>query len=254
MARPDAVKLARRLFGRETSSGFDVFSNAGLTYADVLGKEGIAEYRRLATEHWARVPAIGPGQEDPERYGRRFRLSSIMMALARMDGDVDAQAEVLKKDLSQAYDFLKIAEVYRDAGRSDIALEWAEKGLAAFPGRTDPRLREFVAEEYHRRERHPEAMALVWAAFSERPSLEEYRDLKRHADRAAAWDSWRARAWQLLRGGVQSRGQGAGRMPWEARGDRSTLIEILLWEGRSVRAAHARKRNFMRLLDRAKWG
>jgi uncharacterized Zn finger protein len=333
--RPDAVQLARHLFERETSSGYDVFSNASVTYADILGEEGIAEYRRLATERWANVPAIGPGEEDPERYGRRFRLSSIMLGLARMDGDVEAQVEVLKRDVSRAYDFLKIAEVYRDAARSDLALEWAEKGLAAFPDRTDPRLREFVAEEYHRRERHAEAAAVMWAAFSERPGLEEYRNLKRHADRAGAWDPWRERAWQLLRERAQSRRQVARPMPWTASADHSILVEILLWEGdveaawneartggcsealwmilaerreaehpgdavpiyqrhvdltlrhahkdayvdavkllkrvrqamgragtgqafgdylRSIRAAHARKRNFMRLLDRANWG
>jgi uncharacterized Zn finger protein len=334
-ARPDAVSLARRLFERETSSDYDVFSNAAVTHADVLGKEGVAEYRRLAAERWANVPALGPGEEDPEPYGRRFRLSSIMMGLARMDGDVGAQVEVLKRDLSQAYDFLKIAEVYRDAGRSDLALEWAEKGLAAFTERTDPRLREFVAEEYHRRERHAEAVVLVWAAFSERPGLEEYRGLKRHADRAGAWEAWRKRAWELLRENVRSRSQVEGRTPWTMPADHSILVEVLLWEGdveaawneartggcsevlwmalaerregehpadavpiyqrhvdltlrnahkdayvdavkllkrvrramgragsseafgaylSSIRSAHARKRNFMRLLDRALWG
>ena len=36
----------------------------------------------------------------------------------------------------------------------------AERGLRSFPERADSRLREFLAQEYHRRERHDEAMAL----------------------------------------------------------------------------------------------
>lgn len=64
-ARPDAVALARRLFARETASEYDVFSDAAQTHAEVLGKEGLAEYRRLAQGAWAKVPAIGPGEKDP---------------------------------------------------------------------------------------------------------------------------------------------------------------------------------------------
>ena len=183
-ARPDPVELAQRLFERETGTGFDVFHGAVATYADVLGKEGVAEYRRLAEERWQRVGALGPGQDDPEKYGSRFRFSAIMMA--RIDGDLDAQVEVLQRDLSHAYSFLKIAELYREAGKSDLALEWAEKGLEAFPARTDSRLRELVADEYHRRKRHDDAMALAWAGFSERQDLEQYKNLKRHADRASS--------------------------------------------------------------------
>jgi hypothetical protein len=99
-ARPDPVKLAGRLFERETSSGYDVFRGAVVRYADILGKDGVAEYRRLAHERWSKVPTAGPGQKEPEHYTARSRISSIMMALARMDGDVEAQVEVLKKDLS----------------------------------------------------------------------------------------------------------------------------------------------------------
>jgi uncharacterized Zn finger protein len=230
-ARLDVAELARRLFEREISSGYDFFHGAVVTYADVLGKEGISEYRRLAAEQWAGVPAIGAGEDDPDRYGRRFRLASIMMSLARMNGDTDAQVDVLKKDLSRAYEFLKIAEVYRDAGKGDLALEWAEKGLAAFPDRTDSRLREFVAEEYHRRGRHAEAMAVMWAAFSEQPGLDEYRNLKRHADRDGEWDSWRGRAWDALREKVRTRKQAAGRTLAAMPDDHSILVEVLLWEG-----------------------
>jgi hypothetical protein len=78
-------------------------------------------------------------------------------SLARASGDVEKVAAVMSRDLSHAYSYLKIAEVYREARQHDQALLWAEKGLNAFP-ETDGRLREFAAEEDHRRRRHEDAM------------------------------------------------------------------------------------------------
>jgi uncharacterized Zn finger protein len=230
-ARPDPVALARRLFEREIGTGYDVFHGAVATYSDVLGKKGVAEYRKLAEERWRKVKVLGPGQDDPEKYGSRFRISAIMMLLAQLDGDLDAQVEVLKRDLSHPYSFLKIAEMYREAGKADLALEWAEKGLQAFPARTDSRLREFVADEYHRRKRHDDAMTLAWAEFSQRPDLEQYKNLKRHADRAKAWATWREKALAAIRQDVAKRKREAGKSPWGYRADHSTLVEIFLWEG-----------------------
>src|SRR5690606_33231883 len=112
---------------------------------------------------------------------QRFRLTNIMEALARTTGDLDAVVAIKAKNLSHAYAFLQIAELYGDARRHDDALAWAERGLKAFPKNTDSRLLEFLATEYHRRGRHDEAIALGWRQFDERPSLETYRVLKSHA-------------------------------------------------------------------------
>ena len=35
------------------------------TYADALGKKGLAVYRTLAEVEWTKVPEIGPGRDDP---------------------------------------------------------------------------------------------------------------------------------------------------------------------------------------------
>ena len=51
-----------------------------------------------------------------------------MLTIAREKGDVDAVAEILSLDLSHAYDYLKVAHAYQDAGQADRALAWAEKG------------------------------------------------------------------------------------------------------------------------------
>ena len=182
-AKPDPRTLAKRLFEWELRTEWDTFFDAAAKYARVLGKEGLAVYRKLAEAEWARVPAPEPGRDDPEKYGKRFRITHIMETLARQSGDVEAVVAVKQRDLSSAYAYLQIADTYKQAGKHDAALEWAERGLHAFPERTDPRLREFLADEYHRRKRHEEAMALMWAEFTGSPSIEQLQNLKRHADR-----------------------------------------------------------------------
>ena len=53
-------------------SSHDAFHRAAVVYADVLGEAGLARYRALAETEWAKAPALGPGDEDPDRYGGRF--------------------------------------------------------------------------------------------------------------------------------------------------------------------------------------
>ena len=127
MARPDPVALAERLFELEMESEFGAFHQAVAVYADVLGEAGRAAYRRLAETAWAKVPALGPGDQDPNRYGGRYRITSIMEAVARADGDLEALVAVKSRDLSLPHAFLEIAELYQEAGNADRALEWAER-------------------------------------------------------------------------------------------------------------------------------
>jgi uncharacterized Zn finger protein len=272
-AKTDGVKLARRLFKWELESQWEVFYGAAETYRKVFGKEGLAEYRQLAEAEWAKVPALAPPEnKEPKRagsfpvihklsnadlesaaqYGRRFRITSIVEALVRTTGDVEALVAVKSRDLSSAYSFLKIAEIYHEAGQHDHALEWAERGAHAFPDKTDSRLREFLAEEYHRRHRHAEAMEQVWYLYTDAPNLGTYRQLKEHAVRAAGksarkqteeWSEWRERALRQMRAilderrkGIKNRGNVSA---WCGAGDNSTLVEIYLWEGETDEALKA---------------
>jgi len=100
----------------------------------------------------------------------------------------------MSRDLSHAFNYLRIAEEYQKVGCADNALDWAEHGLKAFPYRTDRRLRHFVTEHYSRQKRHDEAIRLVWQEFVERRGLDGYRTLEKYAKRAGAWSQWRERA------------------------------------------------------------
>ena len=231
-AAPDPGALAKRLFEWELRTDFDTFFGAAKTYAGVLGEEGLAAYRRLAQAEWAKVPALKSGSRGDDRYGRRFRITHIMETLARQSGDFDELVGVVSRDLSEPHDFLRLAEACKEAGRDDQALEWAEKGLKAFPDRTDPRLREFLAKEYQRLGRRGEAAALAWANFADHPHLDAYKDLKRHAGGAGEWPTWRDKAHAFLRerATAAKREAAKGRWNWAAGTDHSTLVEVLLWE------------------------
>ncbi len=232
-AKLNPITLAERLFTWELRTDWDVFYGAAATYKDVLGREGVARYRQLAEAEWARVPALTAGSKDADRYGKRFRITHIMETLAQAAGDVDALIAVKSRDLSQAYAYLQIAETCRAAGRSDEALEWAERGVKAFPERTDSRLREFLADEYHRRQRHDDAMNLIWAAYTDAPQLEQYQKLKKHADRNKLWSKWRDKALAFLRAHIARRREEASKHAapwWSARIDNSDLVSISLWE------------------------
>ena len=60
-------------------------------------------------------------------------------------------------------------------------------------------------------------MKLVWAEFSERPYLETYKTLERHAKKADAWPEWRERGLTEIRQRL-------------AKTKRSELVEIYLYE------------------------
>ena len=139
----------------------------------------------------------------------------------------------MSRDLSLPYDFLQIAEVCQEAGRLEEAVQWAERGMAAFPARTDWRLREFLANEYHRLGRHDEAVNLIWEEFAEQPRLDTYQKLTRACGPRAPGPEWREKALAHARKVVAQtkRGVGKASAPWYGPGpDNSLLVEILLWE------------------------
>ncbi len=230
-AKPDPEALAKRLFEWELGGDHDTFFDAVNTYADVLGNEGLAEYRRLAEKEWADVPALGPNPENgPRYYGKRERLADIMQTLAYRSGDVEGLVAIKSKDLSTALSYLEIARIYKQAGEDDKALEWAEEGAWVFPGGGHPDLRRFLADEYHDRGRHEEAMDLIWTGFAEEPRLHGYKELKAHADRDGPWERWHRKALYFVREEIAKEKKESEGSYLSRPVDSSRLVEILLWE------------------------
>ncbi len=244
-AHPDPVKLARHLFRWEIDGDWDTFFDAAKTYGDVLGETGIAEYRRLAERQWKGVAQLGPGEEREGYEHSRFRLTAIMEALATARGDVEALVAVKSRDLSSSYQYLDIAETYRESGLNEKALAWAEEGVGKFPDVRDDRLRDFLASEYDRLGRHQDALALIWQSFQISPGVDSYEALKQYADRAEEWPRWRDKAVRYLERERSSLRDDLD--SYRPRHRRSTgfivnygsdLVAVLLWE-QDVEAAWA---------------
>lgn len=231
-AKPDPEALAGRLFEWELNGEWDIFHGAIKTYSRVLGRRGMQCYRELAEAEWARVKPLKPGEEDRNRYGKRFRITHIMESLAEQSGDVEELVAVKKRDLSSSYCYLEIAEIYRKARKGVKALEWAEQGVQTFGKESDSRLQDLLAELYHRSKRHKEAMALIWLQFERHPGLMSYQKLKKHADRNKAWPEWRDRALKFLRAAIKKDEKKTSRGSWNHAYQRgySDLVEIFLWE------------------------
>ncbi len=239
-AKPDPEQLAQRLFQWGLGSYCGVFSGAVDRYADVFGAQGLKRYQAIAEAKWAGVPPLGPGLPQERFSGERSRITSIMERLAERTGDLDQLVAVKSRDLSSEYQYLDIAEACQKAGMNALAIEWAEKGVRAFPQGADARLRGFLAEEYRRAKRHSDAVNIIWAEYSEHPHLNEFKVLKSYALRdggVKAWKRWREKALSTFRERLEEAVRDAPKSAWTTyRPDFSDLVAIYLWE-RKIAAA-----------------
>jgi uncharacterized Zn finger protein len=249
--RPDPLALADWLFRLGVRDAADNFGGLPWEkYGSVLGEAGLARFRQLAENDWAKIPALKTRDSDGSHGRLRSRLQEIVMQFAREDGDVDAQAAAAKKDLSYSGGYLRVAQIYQSAKRYDEALEWAEKGWKTFLDgyNRDAELRDLLAREYRRKRRNAEAMELYWFEFSEHPCLARYQELKKQAEKEKAWPSWRGKAFDRIRELIKTAKKKKKEQPTRGGGwapyyysidrddDHSLLVEILLWEKRPEEA------------------
>ena len=211
-ARPEPVALAQSLFERELAQDWNTFEDASETYQDVLGTEGLAEYRRLALDAWTRRSAE-----------TAWTLKFILDRFARQDGDLDARIALRKDDLRHPAGYIEIARLLVEAERKAEALKWLEEGLWCFEDRPDERLHTFAAELLAEAGRRDEADALLWTAFRRWPSLALYRRLQTSiADPGARIEG----ALTILRAGLKAVPQ---QVYW--RSSAPVILEVQMAEG-----------------------
>lgn len=228
MAKPDPVALAERLFRLETTLPFGVCSFDAATYRDPLGKKGLRRYRELAEAEWRKIEP----RQDGERYdSHRATITRIMERLAEASGDVDELVAIKSGDLSSSYRYLAIAEILAKAGRADEALQWAERGLKAFPDRPHNDLRDFLVAIYLERRRNDEALQLTWVQFEERPGLETFKKLNVVSGKLGVWPAQRERALARLAETTASEAAATSRWkPQPSLPNHSLRVAIALWE------------------------
>lgn len=179
--------LARELFQRETEGAYGSFQAAAAQYAEILGEQGLAEYRRLAQTAWDKLPArIGPSRGEGTFQADGYRLAAILDFFAERDGDVPMRIALRAKTLSSPLAVLRLAEFCRAHGREEEALSRAQEGLWLFEDqRPDERLVCFVVELLLEAGQKIQAETHLWDAFGKAPSLTLYGRLRELGGAAA---------------------------------------------------------------------
>ena len=240
MACPEPQALAERLFKLTLTLPFGLCSFDPLTYREVLGPQGMHRYRQLADAEFAKLKPLEA--KDPYN-SRRSTLMRMLEQVAQASGDLDELVAIKSRDLSSAYRYLDIAQVCSGAGQQDKALQWAERGLKAFPEQTDNRLRDFLVAAYLPLKRNDEALQLTWLQFVERPSLAHYQKLNDLAGQLGVWPAQRERALTTLAEAIAREAAPSGPYkPQASRPNYSLRLEIALWEGNldeAWKTAHA---------------
>jgi uncharacterized Zn finger protein len=155
-------------------------------YAGLLGDLGLATVRK-------RIAAAYAGQPTD------WRAKSLMEAMARADGDVDALVTIYAAELdNHGWNHLRIARELDGAHRGDEALAWAERGLreAAHP---DQPLVDYLASRYAAAGRNDDVLGLRRDRFQAQRSLASYQALRQAATDVDAWPAQREQALALLR-------------------------------------------------------
>jgi uncharacterized Zn finger protein len=154
-------------------------------YAGLLGDDGLATVRERIAAAYAEHPAD-------------WRAKSLMEAMAKADGDVDALVAIYAAGLDdRGWNHLRIARELDEAGRGDEALDWAERGLreAAHP---DGQLADYVASRYRAAGRAGDVLSLRRDRFHAQRSLANYQALRSAATEVDGWPAQRGQALALL--------------------------------------------------------
>jgi tetratricopeptide (TPR) repeat protein len=191
----DPITLARDLFSREMDGRYDTFYRAAAIYDKVLGKQGLAEYCRLARETWEKLPARA---KDSEFSDNRSRLEDVLDFFAERDGNVAERVALRARDLDSPWSYLRLAEFCLEQSRKDEALRYAEEGLWKFEdGRPDESLTLFAAGLLTKAGRKGDAENICGTHSRRLPAKNCTSGCSSSAARPRATGRWRSsrRAW-----------------------------------------------------------
>jgi len=157
-------------------------------------------------------------------------ILSIMEKLAIRSGDTEAVVRIMSEDLSSADRYLRIAQVYREAGQADRTLEWIERGASVFPANRS--VMDVLIGEYRQRGRYHDVLRIVWCEFKNTPSMHAYEKLKEAAKQLGEWPDWRDSALNHLSDLLKASKEPSSQ--WYYRERSSLFVEIHLSESDPV--------------------
>lgn len=205
----DPVKLAAWMF-RFRFKDQDFFEADPVRYRKALGDQGVAAFRHAVA-----------GYEGAETFAVRHARER----LAVLDGDVDRIVELLGGDLASPHRFRAVAEAMVEIDRDDLALAWAQRGIAETEGWQIAYLYDLACEVHERRGEPLEVLQVRRAQHERLPSSSTYAALRRSAEAVDAWEIERDAARSRL-----------------AEHDRRGLVDALLADGDDEQAWQAATR------------
>jgi len=223
-ARSDPGELARWLFELETNCFSRLLDGLAFKYADLLGQQGLATYRKLAEAAW-REEKAKQGRAAP---GARSRLDAVVEQAALLTVDPALMVELSPNGLDSPWAYYDCANRCLKASQPDQAVAWAEAGVKAFPDQPYEALHRLLCQEYTQRGQATDALNQAWAMFTCEPGVGNYERLRALAKKAGQAAVWRDEALEYLK-------ERAARVPkTESGGERldcgSLIVEILLKE------------------------
>jgi hypothetical protein len=212
-APPDPAELARYLCDLYLTDEWGLVP-ALTSYASVLGGAGMSALRE-------RVAAAYEASPDDRR--ARGMMESVIEA----EGDVDALIAFYATNLDEfGWQHLRIVNKLDEVGRTDEALDWAERGVRSGP-RPDARLVAYLTGRYTTAGRAGDVVSLRQMLFAAEHTLANFRALRDAALAAGTWDTVRSACFAFLRKDALAVGGSTLWSPWAG----PVLIDALIDDG-----------------------
>jgi hypothetical protein len=194
----DPVKLAAWIV-RFRFRDQDFFEADPVRYRQALGERGLAALRHAIAA-------------EPDRDG--FAALWFQERLAVLDGDTEQIVALLGGDLTQPYQYIRLAEAMAELGRDDDVLRWCREGTERTSGWQTAQLYDLACDVLTRRGEALEVLSLRRGQHERAPTSSTYAQLRAAADALDAWPTERDAAIQAIR-----------------RRDIGELVDALLAEG-----------------------
>jgi tetratricopeptide (TPR) repeat protein len=186
LAPTDQDELARWLLDLQLHAvGFrDI---AVTDFTEALGDGGLASYWQHLCQLNVDRPSVADEEEDEddeeetgESRGRTI-LRLREQYLTDITKDVDGLVALYAEDLSDPYQYVRIGETLRAAGRIDDAITWLHRGLSSATWSRGS-MTDLLVQLYVQTGRHKEAARIRWDDFARNPGEYNYRMLLRAAE------------------------------------------------------------------------